>query len=142
MCYMYRLLFLLPDDSTVSNEFKKGHTIAVLKAFLEDEYDLKQHETQLCLDGTVLLDHFSLTDQHPSDLLSATQMAIRDCGMYGEGTQVGWEDACARHSRNTGMLRIPGGGVRTMTTPASAASIAALLPQLVVGQRMTLPSPS
>ncbi|POM81647.1 hypothetical protein PHPALM_354 [Phytophthora palmivora] len=56
------ITFLLPDDSTVSNEFKKGHTIAVLKAFLEDEYDLKQDETQLCLDGTVLLDPFSLTD--------------------------------------------------------------------------------
>ncbi|POM77117.1 hypothetical protein PHPALM_5548 [Phytophthora palmivora] len=56
------ITFLLPDDSTVSNEFKKGHTIAVLKAFLEDEYDLKQDETQLCLDGTILLDPFSLTD--------------------------------------------------------------------------------
>ncbi|KAL3661922.1 hypothetical protein V7S43_013215 [Phytophthora oleae] len=56
------ITFLLPDDSTVSSEFKKGHTIAVLKAFLEDEYDLKQEETQLCLDGTILLDPFSLTD--------------------------------------------------------------------------------
>ncbi|POM73983.1 Hypothetical protein PHPALM_9116 [Phytophthora palmivora] len=27
--------------------------------------------------------------QHPSDLLSTTQLAIPDCGMYGEGTQVG-----------------------------------------------------
>ncbi|KAJ8550543.1 hypothetical protein ON010_g10526 [Phytophthora cinnamomi] len=26
-------------------KFKKGHTIAVLKAFLEDEYDLKQEQT-------------------------------------------------------------------------------------------------
>lgn len=26
-------------------QFKKGHTIAVLKAFLEDEYDLKQEQT-------------------------------------------------------------------------------------------------
>ncbi|KAK1943883.1 Cytochrome P450 86A7 [Phytophthora citrophthora] len=42
--------------------FKKGHTIAVLKAFLEDEYDLQQEETQLCLDGNILLDPFSLTD--------------------------------------------------------------------------------
>ncbi|KAG1698612.1 hypothetical protein DVH05_014570 [Phytophthora capsici] len=73
------ITFLLPDDSTVSNEFKKGHTIAVLKAFLEDEYDLNQEETvsqvwlqkeniderfvqQLCLDGNILLDPFSLTD--------------------------------------------------------------------------------
>ncbi|RLN46725.1 hypothetical protein BBJ29_006748 [Phytophthora kernoviae] len=43
-------------------QFKKGHTIAVLKAFLEDEYELKQEETQLCLEDTVLLDPFSLTD--------------------------------------------------------------------------------
>ncbi|KUF98909.1 Cytochrome c oxidase assembly protein [Phytophthora nicotianae] len=43
-------------------QFKKGHTVAVLKVFLEDEYDLKQEETQLCLDGTILLDPFSLTD--------------------------------------------------------------------------------
>ncbi|OWY94151.1 hypothetical protein PHMEG_00036202 [Phytophthora megakarya] len=57
-----QITFLLPDDSTVSNEFKKGHTIAVLKAFLENEYDLNQEETELCLDGTVLLDPFSLTD--------------------------------------------------------------------------------
>ncbi|KAG7390241.1 hypothetical protein PHYPSEUDO_008379 [Phytophthora pseudosyringae] len=57
-----QITFLLPDDSTVSSEFKKGHTIAVLKAFLEDEYDLKQEEMQLCLDGAVLLDPFSLTD--------------------------------------------------------------------------------
>ncbi|KAL4111567.1 hypothetical protein PRIC1_003245 [Phytophthora ramorum] len=57
-----QITFLLPDDSTVSSEFKKGHTIAVLKAFLEDECDLQQDQTQLCLDGTVLLDPFSLTD--------------------------------------------------------------------------------
>ncbi|ETK84812.1 hypothetical protein F441_10437 [Phytophthora nicotianae CJ01A1] len=57
-----QITFLLPDDSTVSGEFKKGHTVAVLKVFLEDEYELKQEETQLCLDGTILLDPFSLTD--------------------------------------------------------------------------------
>ncbi|KAF4042016.1 hypothetical protein GN244_ATG05740 [Phytophthora infestans] len=57
-----QITFLLPDDSTIASEFKKGQTIAVLKAFLEDEYDFKQQETQLCLDGTVLLDPFSLTD--------------------------------------------------------------------------------
>ncbi|KAH7470943.1 hypothetical protein KRP22_003183 [Phytophthora ramorum] len=57
-----QITFLLPDDSMVSSEFKKGHTIAVLKAFLEDECDLQQDQTQLCLDGTVLLDPFSLTD--------------------------------------------------------------------------------
>ncbi|KAE9002767.1 hypothetical protein PR003_g18067 [Phytophthora rubi] len=57
-----KITFLLPDDSTVTSEFKKGHTIAVLKAFLEDEYELKQEQTQLCLDGTMLLDPFSLTD--------------------------------------------------------------------------------
>lgn len=49
---------------------------------------------------------------HPHDLLEATQMAIRDCGTYGEGTRVGWEEASSRHSRNTGVVRILGGGAR------------------------------
>ncbi|KAG7394879.1 hypothetical protein PHYBOEH_004503 [Phytophthora boehmeriae] len=45
-----------------SIQFKKGHTIAVLKAFLEEEYEFKQEETQLYLEDSVLLDPFSLTD--------------------------------------------------------------------------------
>ncbi|GAB9474359.1 hypothetical protein Gpo141_00011489 [Globisporangium polare] len=54
--------FLLPDDSTITHEFKKGHTVTVLKCFLEEELELQQHNTQLFLENRLMLDPFSLTD--------------------------------------------------------------------------------
>ncbi|KAJ8557003.1 hypothetical protein ON010_g8962 [Phytophthora cinnamomi] len=80
--------------------------------------------------------------QRPHDLLQATQMSTRDCGTYGEGSHVGWEEACSRHLRNTGMIRSlgDGGAPRPVTAPMAVAvtpltsSCAQLLPPSVAHQ--------
>ncbi|CEG43484.1 Ubiquitin domain [Plasmopara halstedii] len=72
-----QITFLMPDCSTFSKKFKKGHTITVLKACLQDEYDLKQEETQLLLDGVVLLDPLSLTDFPRILKASAVDIQVR-----------------------------------------------------------------
>ncbi|KAJ8538939.1 hypothetical protein ON010_g12932 [Phytophthora cinnamomi] len=86
--------------------------------------------------------------QHPHDLLQATKMSIRDGGAYGEGSHVGWEEACSQHSRNTGMSRSFGGGgvPRPVTTPIPADSAplassgAQLLPPSVAAKRTFVPT--
>lgn len=72
-----QITFFMPDDSIISKEFKKGHTVAVLKACLEDEYNLKQEETQLYLDGALLLDPLSLTDFPCILKVSAVDIQVR-----------------------------------------------------------------
>ncbi|TMW69637.1 hypothetical protein Poli38472_001793 [Pythium oligandrum] len=57
-----KVKFVLPDDSTITQAFKKGQTVQVLKCYLEEELEIQQSTAQLFLNDRLMLDPLSLTD--------------------------------------------------------------------------------
>jgi len=56
------VIFELPDGSEGERHFKRGHTVALLKSFLEEEYEIPAAEQRLFLNGKIMLDPFCLCD--------------------------------------------------------------------------------
>jgi hypothetical protein len=56
------ITFKLPDGSVVERSYRMGHTIALIKAHLEDYHHLPYDKTTLKLNGTVCIDPLSLND--------------------------------------------------------------------------------
>lgn len=56
------VVFELPDGSEGEQRFKMGHTVLLLKTFVEDEYDIPLNDQRLIFNGTTMLDPLSLSD--------------------------------------------------------------------------------
>lgn len=56
------IVFELPDGSQGEKSFKYGHTIELLKSFVEGEYGIPMQEQELYLDDRKLENPFSLLD--------------------------------------------------------------------------------
>lgn len=56
------VVFDLPDGSQGESTFKLGHTVEVLKSFIESEYGIPMADQRLFLDTKPMLDPFSLLD--------------------------------------------------------------------------------
>lgn len=59
---MVNVVFDLPDGSQGENSFKLGHTVEVLKSFVENEYGIPMADQSLFLDAKPMFDPFSLLD--------------------------------------------------------------------------------
>jgi hypothetical protein len=56
------IVFELPDGSQSEQNFKYGHTVEVLKSYVEDEFGIPMNEQTLYLDEKKLENPFSLLD--------------------------------------------------------------------------------
>ncbi|KAJ8599762.1 hypothetical protein CTAYLR_003406 [Chrysophaeum taylorii] len=56
------VVFELPDGSEGEKRFKMGHTVQLLKSFVEDEYEIPMGSQRLFLDDQVMLDPLTLSD--------------------------------------------------------------------------------
>lgn len=66
------VVFELPDGSEGEKHFKMGHTVEVLKSFVEEEFEIPMGIQSLYLDETLMLDPLSLSDYPAID-------PARDC---------------------------------------------------------------
>ncbi|KAH8046544.1 hypothetical protein JL722_13603 [Aureococcus anophagefferens] len=66
------VVFELPDGSEGEKHFKMGHTVEVLKSFVEEEFEIPMGVQSLYLDETLMLDPLSLSDYPAID-------PARDC---------------------------------------------------------------
>jgi len=56
------VVFELPDGSEGERHFKMGHTVLLLKSFVEEEYDIPVQSQRLYVGGELMLDPLSLSD--------------------------------------------------------------------------------
>ena len=56
------VVFELPDGSQGENRFKLGHSVEVLKSFVESEYGIPMEDQKLYLEDKLMLNPFSLLD--------------------------------------------------------------------------------
>lgn len=57
-----RVIFELPDGSEGEQYFKMGHTVQVLKSFVEDEFEIPMTAQRLYLNEQIMLDPLTLSD--------------------------------------------------------------------------------
>lgn len=76
------VVFDLPDGSQGENIFKMGHTVQVLKSFVETEYGIPMAEQQLFLEERILHDPFSLLDY--SEAKGVDEVFVRVEGVIPE----------------------------------------------------------
>ena len=63
------VIFDLPDGSQGESEFKLGHTVELLKSFVENEYGIPMPQQTMYIEDTMLIDPLSLLD-YPDAKLS------------------------------------------------------------------------
>mmetsp|Transcript_5918 Transcript_5918/g.19230 ORF Transcript_5918/g.19230 Transcript_5918/m.19230 type:complete len:150 (+) Transcript_5918:112-561(+) len=80
------VVFALPDGSEGEGRFKLGHTVLLLKTFVEDEYDIPLASQRLFFRGAEMLDPLSLSDfLSPSSSESpSTVLLVRVDGVLPE----------------------------------------------------------